>query len=206
MKNAIVIAACLVAAYTPSLVGAQTGNDRPKTTEQVKKEVEQTQAIKTKIDEAQPNPRFVRTLTNVQIELTLTDQTGSGAPDKKTVSMVVSSGNWGKIRSAGNIRPVGEAPYTVDLGVDARPFVSVDGPIQLELTLNYSPPGDRAIEKKGATREDVIEELRKQTKPTGINQSMTVVLQSGKPVIISQAADPASDRKVIVEVKATVLK
>ena len=116
-----------------------------KTAEQVKKDVEQTQAIKAKIDEAQvrDNPRFVRTLTNVQIELTLTDQTGSGAPDKKTVSMVVSSGNWGKIRSAGNVRPVGDAPYLVDLNVDARPFVSVDGPIQLELTLNYSPPHGR---------------------------------------------------------------
>src|SRR4030095_3010724 len=34
------------------------------------------------------NPRFVRTLTNVQIELTLTDQSGAAVPDKKTVSMV----------------------------------------------------------------------------------------------------------------------
>ncbi len=30
-----------------------------------------------------------------------------------------------------------------------------------------------------------------------------MVLQSGKPLIVSQAADPVSDRKVIVEVKAT---
>ena len=29
---------------------------------------------------------------------------------------------------------------------------------------------------------------------------------SGKPLVISQAADPTSDRKVTVEVKATVLK
>ena len=202
MKNVILTVACVVALCMPTLVAAQTGNDKPKTAEQVKKEVEQTQAIK----EAQNSSRFVRTLTNVQIELTLTDQLAGAAPDKKTVSMVVSSGNWGKIRSAGNIRPVGDAPYVVDLGVDARPFVSVDGPIQLELTLNYSPPGDRVTEKKDASRQDVIEEMRKQTKPTGINQSMTVVLQSGKPMVISQAADPVNDRKVIVEVKATVLK
>ena len=32
------------------------------------------------------------------------------------------------------------------------------------------------------------------------------MLQSGKPLVVSQAADPVSDRKVIVEVKATVLK
>ena len=141
MKNAILIVACLVAVCTPSLVAAQTGNDQPKSTAQVMAEVEKTQAIKTKIEEAQSNPRFVRTLTNVQIELTLTDQTGSGAPDKKTVSMVVSSGNWGKIRSTGNVRPPGETPLLVQLNVDARPFVSIEGQIQLELTVNYSPPG-----------------------------------------------------------------
>jgi hypothetical protein len=43
-------------------------------------------------------------------------------------------------------------------------------------------------------------------RPSGINQSQTVILQSGKPLVVSQAADPISDRKVLVEVKATVLK
>ena len=194
MKNAILIVACLVAVCTPSLVAAQTGNDQPKSTAQVMAEVEKTQAIKTKIEEAQANQRFVRTLTNVQVELTLTDQSGTRAPDKKTVSMVVSSGNWGKIRSTGNARPPGETPLLVQLNVDARPFVSVEGQIQLELTVNYSPPGLPLPGKDTPTS------------PTGLNQSLTVVLQSGKPMLVSQAADPVSDRKVVVEVKATVLK
>ena len=191
MKNVILIVACLVALCTPTSVAAQTGNDKPKTAEQVQKEVAETQAIKQKIDEARIGPRFVMTLTNVQVELTLTDQLGSGVPEKKTVSMIVASGNWGKIRSVGTVRPAGEPPFGVDLNVDARPHVSVDGQIQLELTLNYSPPAD-----KDSVR----------PRPTGINQSQTVVLQSGKPLTISQAADPLNDRKVIVEVKATVLK
>jgi len=138
--------------------------------------------------------RFVRTLTNVQIELTITDQPGADKPEKKTVTMVVSSGSWGRIRSAGGVRPIpGEAPVVVDLNVDARPLVSVDGPIQLELTLAYYPPGNQSTQPS-------------QAKPTGLNQSLTVVLQSGKPLVISQAADPVSDRKIVVEVKATVLK
>ena len=130
----------------------------------------------------------------MQIELTLTDQTGTPTPDKKTVSMVVSSGNWGKIRSAGSFH-AGSASRRigVDLNVDARPFVSIDGPIQLELTLNLQSA-------RGRRRRTTT------TAPTGINQSQTVVLQSGKPLIVSQAADPVSDRKVVVEVKATVLK
>jgi len=192
MKNVILIVACLVAFGSPTVVAAQTGKDKPKTAEQVQEEVAKTQAIlKQKIDEARIGPRFVMTLTNVQVELTLTDQLGTAAPEKKTVSMIVASGNWGKIRSVGTVRPAGEPPFGVDLNVDARPLVSVDGQIQLELTLNYSPPAD-----KDSVR----------PRPTGINQSQTVVLQSGKPLTISQAADPLNDRKVIVEVKATVLK
>ena len=193
MKKVMLVLSCSLL-LMPSLGAAQTGNDRPKTAAQVLADVEKTQAVRQKIEEAaQNNPRFVRTLTNVQIELTLSDQAGTQAPEKKTVSMIVSSGNWGKIRSVGNVRPQNDAPFVVDLNVDARPYVSVDGPIQLELTLVYSPPG-------GADKDTL------KPRPTGINQSLTVVLQSGKPLIVSQAADPVSDRKVIVEVKATVLK
>ena len=191
MKNAMLIVAGLLV-VTPSLVAAQPG---PKTAEQVKKDVEQTQAIKTKIEEAQANPRFVRTLTNVQIELTLTDQIGTNPAEKKTVSMIASSGSWGKIRSAGNIRPEGDQPYPVMLNVDARPFVSVEGPVQLELTFEYYPMRSSGEQKEGA-----------RPRPSGVNQSQTVILQSGKPLIVSQAADPISDRKVVIEVKATVLK
>jgi hypothetical protein len=134
-----------------------------------------------------PFDRFVRALTNVQVELTLTDQVGNATAEKKIVTMIVASGSWGKIRNtAARI-----GPNQVGLNVDARPFVSVEGPIQLELTLYYYPP-------QGKPDAPVL--------PTELNQSMTIVLQSGKPMLISQSADPASDRKVTVEVKATILK
>jgi hypothetical protein len=188
MPKAILVLSCMLM-LAPGAAVAQNDQSKPAPQEQLP-DVEKTLAIK-KANEQ--NPRFVRTLTNVQIELTLTDQAGTQAPEKKTVSMIVSSGNWGKVRSVGNVRQQNDAPFMVDLNVDARPFVSVDGPIQLELTLVYSPPG-------GADKDTL------KPRPTGINQSLTVVLQSGKPLIISQAADPVSDRKVIVEVKATVLK
>src|SRR4029453_7826991 len=100
---------------------AQTGNDKPKTTEQAIKEnadakVAQAQAIKQQTDAALAmNPRFVRTLTNVQIELTLTDQIGSNAAEKKAVTMIATSGTLGKIRSVGTIRPQDDQPYAVVL-------------------------------------------------------------------------------------------
>ena len=204
MKNVMLTLTCALtlvaapqAAQTGSGAGTGSGSSsrEDQATTQVERKVAETQAIAKKIDETNFNPRFVRALTNVQIELTLTDESGAAVPDKKTVRMVVSSGNWGKIRSPGNVRPAGETPLVVQLDVDARPYVSVDGPVQLELTLNYSPPGAQTPDKDNA-----------RARPTSINQSLTVVLQSGKPVVVSQAADPVNDRKVIVEVKATVLK
>lgn len=137
---------------------------------------------------APPPSRWVSALTNVQVELTITDQAGTEKPEKKAVSMIVSSGNWGKIRSSG---AVPDSPFGVEVNVDARPLVSLEGPIQLELTLSYAPPQSAGGPK---------------ARPTGVNQSLTVVLQSGKPLVVSQAADPVSDRKIVVEVKATILK
>ena len=192
MSKALLIL-CAVFVLTPIGAAAQDDQETQARSGQATTPKETKSTVATKIEDVQPNPRFVRTLTNVQIELTLSDHIGTQAPEKKTVSMIVSSGNWGKIRSVGNVRPQNDAPFVVDLNVDARPFVSVEGQIQLELVLVYSPPG-------GADKDTL------KPRPTGVNQSLTVVLQSAKPLIISQAADPVSDRKVIVEVKATILK
>ena len=194
LSCALLLTAAPLAAQTGAGSGSGSGRGDQAKAQEIEKKAAEAVAVTTKIAEAQgrPSPRFVMTLTNVQIELTLTDQLGTATPEKKTVSMIVASGSWGKIRSVGTVRPAsGGPPFGVDLNVDARPLVSIDGPIQLELTLNYSPPAD----KESAT-----------PRPTGINQSQTVVLQSGKPLAISQAADPLNDRKVMVEVKATVLK
>lgn len=189
MKTMLMAACALMLMASP--VSAQSGNDKPKTKEQVAKDVATTQAIKQKVDEAQAGPRFVRDLTNVQIELTLTDQIGTQPAEKKVVSMIASSGNFGKVRSGSTVTRPGEVPDTVVLNVDARPLVSVDGLIQLELTLAYEP-----AKGEGANK----------SRLSGINQSQTVILQSGKPLVVSQAADPVSDRKVVIEVKATILK
>ena len=44
------------------------------------------------------------------------------------------------------------------------------------------------------------------TRVSQINERLTVIVQDGKPLVISQAADPGSDRKVTVELKAAALK
>jgi hypothetical protein len=212
MKKQLLVASCalmLIASPAAAQIGSGAGagsgrgtgaNDEQATTSSsasttTTQKDGKTTTTTVKTDEAQSKSPWVRTLTNVQIELTLTDQLGSQPAEKKIVSMIASNMNWGKIRSAGQVFPAGEPPYVVELNVDARPWVSVEGPIQLELTFNYSPLKSGGEQKEGNKQ-----------RPSGINQSQTVILQSGKPLIVSQAADPISDRKVVVEVKATVLK
>jgi hypothetical protein len=39
-----------------------------------------------------------------------------------------------------------------------------------------------------------------------IRQSLVLIFDSGKSLVISQATDPISDRRVTVEVTATILK
>jgi uncharacterized protein YlzI (FlbEa/FlbD family) len=39
-----------------------------------------------------------------------------------------------------------------------------------------------------------------------VNQSLTVLLENGKSLLVTQSADPVSDRKVTVEVKATIVR
>lgn len=149
----------------------------------------------TKVEAPRP-PGALRTRSNVKIDLTISDQTGSGPIEKKQVTLIATEETWGKIRTAAATKSTDMAagPVTpVRLNVDARPFLTASGAIQLELTIDYNPIG-------GFTKESA------QLRPTEINQSMTVVLQSGKPVVVSQAADPVTDRKVIVEVVATILK
>lgn len=144
---------------------------------------------------------------NVKVDLTITDQSGSNAPIVKTLSLVQASGFNGAIRTrnvvhvpapkadAGTMTPPSFGPTfeSLPLNIDARPDVLdlQTGKIRLHLQLNYSTLG--ASTDKGPRNSEVTKDIR-------------VVLENGKPLIISQSADAASDRKVTVEVKATILK
>ena len=140
-------------------------------------------------------PALPGKLVNVQIEFTISDQTGSGAPDKKTVSMIAADGTMGRVRSyAGAQSPrTGGTPIPVSLNVDARPRILGGDGVQIELTIEYRP-----LPASTQSKPEVETSM--------LNQSMTVILQSGRPLIVSQAADPVTDRKIVVEAKATVLK
>ena len=121
---------------------------------------------------------------NVRIQITITDTLGTAAPQKKNVSVIVADGYMGRIRSN---RSVGNP---ASLNVDATPTLRNDGRIQLRLAMEYLPP----LQGQSSTRYASIDEL------------VTILLESGKPTMLSEASDPSADRRVTVEVTATVLK
>jgi hypothetical protein len=127
---------------------------------------------------------------NVKVELTITDQSGPSDAARRTVTLIVADRQNGSIRSTGSVRNQGP----VGINVDARPFVLSGGNLRLELALEYNPRITGAADSGGTA--------------SSLNERITVMLEGGKPLLISQAADAASvsDRRISVEVKATVLK
>lgn len=124
---------------------------------------------------------------NIKLDLTITDQTGPGEPLKKVVTMVVADRGAGSIRSVGSVRSQGR----VQINVDARPLILQSGAIRLMLGLEYNP---RTLGNDAPTEW------------SSLNEQIQVLVEPGKPLIVSQAADPASDRKIMIEVHATVMK
>ena len=129
---------------------------------------------------------------NVRVDITLSDLGGAGsAATTKTVTITTNDGNFGKLRTQVTSRAYGAAP----LNVDVRPVVRSGGQILLYLTLEYSQGRNPDVD----SNPDRIMNV-------SLNQSAVLLLDNGKPLTLSQSADPIGDRKVAVEVKATVLK
>lgn len=122
--------------------------------------------------------------TNIRLELAITD-TFTGSPVKKTVSLLILNGNSGMIRTRGS------DGWSV-LNVDAVAQAYQNGQVSLRLTFEYAP----------TSAKDVTPNNR----PPSLNESITVVLQDGKSMLVSQSADPGTDRKVTTELTATILK
>jgi hypothetical protein len=138
---------------------------------------------------------------NIKIELSITDQSGTNPPAKKVVSMTVGDRQRNSIRSSANVpvkvlgNPTAMNYRNVTINVDSHPSIMQKEPTKLllEFSLQYQP-------KSGGGQEDLEPGM------ASLNESMSLILESGKPTVVSQAADPSSDRKITVEVTATILR
>jgi hypothetical protein len=146
---------------------------------------------------------------NVQVDVTITLQGGS-TPASKKMTLVAVENTDARGRSgievavptgtsigagAGGVTPIQSYNYrSVGLNVDVRPRIGEGGRIQLAFKLEFSAvlkpegtgPGMPAFSKG--------------------NTDQMLVLESGKPLIITQSADAELGRGYTVEIKATVLR
>jgi hypothetical protein len=140
-------------------------------------------------------------LINVRIEFTITDQLGSKPPTKKVMTLTVADRESGRIRTDTTIRlnvpgsPTGFTYDRVPLSVDVQPTVDANR-IRLEFSLEYNlfPESDPAKPEGGPLGK------------TSVSERLSAILESGVPLTIAQSSDAMSDRKLTVEVKATLLK
>ena len=93
---------------------------------------------------------------------------------------------WSDVRTPAGFR-------NVILNVDCQAsIIPRAARARVMLTIEYRPVAGEA-------------ETERNTTPH-INESLTVILDDGKPMVVSQSADPVTDRKVKVEAKITLLK
>ncbi|MCA1559579.1 MAG: hypothetical protein LC753_19070 [Acidobacteria bacterium] len=184
LRQSVIVAAFAALMFTSPIVAQQPA---PAAQQPPAKELPPPAA------QAAPKPPPEGQPVNVRIEITISEATGPGDPARKLVTMILADRQNGSIRTSGWVRMTQER-RDVMINVDARPFLLRDNAIRLELGLQYQPAGS----SQTATSTDVAQ--------TGLNERLNTILESGKPLVVSQASDPASDRRISVEVKATILR
>ena len=141
-------------------------------------------------------PRRVGQSLNIKVDVTISDQRGGTAALKKTVSVVTADRMTGFIRSTADYRSdIGALP----LNVDTEPELLNDGKIRLAVNLQYDLPGNVTSQPTEVRNEGLL-------RRTQIRENLAVILESGKPLVVAQSADPVGDRQVTIEVRATVLR
>lgn len=183
--RSIVVASALIAAVVPAL--AQPAPQAPRADTPAAAPAARTPA---------PSARREGQPVNIRIDFTITDQRGTAPAVKRTLTMLVADERTGSIRSQSAVFQVGDVP----LNIDASPSLLTDGKIRLGFNLQYDWPApfDGAAAAPQLPRGTVIK--------TQLHDSVTLILESGKPMIAAQSADPIGDRQVTVELKATVLR
>lgn len=121
-------------------------------------------------------------LINIRLDVTVTDQEAQGAPQPKSLMVILADRAMGRTRAAFEDRSI---------AVDARPTIA-DGRIRVNLTLQseasrFAPP----------TQRDATLNWR---------NSFSLLLENGKPMLALETADAATKRKMSIEVKATIQK
>ena len=129
---------------------------------------------------------------NIRVDTTIIETGVNAPPIKKTVTAVAGDGFEASVREIASVQnpPLGQSG-TTSLNVDASPTILPNGKIRVRITLQYSAGQAQPVETR----------IR-----TDLRQTLVLNLENGKPLVITDASDPISDRRVTIEVTATILK
>jgi hypothetical protein len=134
-----------------------------------------------------PPAESTRQSVNVQVDVTIQSKGGAGTPISKTMTMLVADRRQTTLtaQASGGVRR---------LNGTVSASLLRDGKIEMSLNLDF----DVSEFKLGVPETD--------QGGTAYRGVVNVVLENGKPLMISTSSDPLTDRTVTVEVKATILK
>lgn len=133
-----------------------------------------------------PSSQLVPAATNIKLTLAITDSF-TGTPVTKEMSVLMMQRNGGMIRTTGAHATHGY------MNVDAVATAYLNGVVSVKLTFDYQAATLTEGPLAGA-------------RPPTIGESLTVVLQDGIPLTVSESADPGTDRRVTVTLTAAILK
>jgi len=147
---------------------------------------------------------------NVKVDITITEQDGVTPPAKKVVSLVVADGRSSNIRSQTNAPIANGSSRELFLNVDASVNLTPEQRVLLDLRFLYTGVSVMSpLAGEGRAAPATPEEKAWAAPRPGnssIQDSLTVLLTPGTPLVVARSADAASDRIVTVEVKAEILK
>lgn len=196
-RRTLILTAALMAAAGPLLAQTPQGGQRGRSGMPPQAETPRPRtaaAPEATPPAAAPRARREGQPINVRVDVTITDQRGSAAPVKKTVSVVVADSMGGRIRSSAE----STGGFNMPLNIDAEPQILADGKIRLMLNLQYDLPSGAP----GGEPPAAVGAIRR----TQLQENLPLILENGKSMAVAQSADPIGDRQVTVEVKATILK
>lgn len=137
-----------------------------------------------------PSPPMAR--HNVKLEVRILDQPEGAEPVRRNITMILADRRPGRVRTGGNAL-VGGSRIDVALNVDATASILDDNRINVDLVLDYAPRPAGTSATNGSH-------------PARLSQRLTTLIVPGKPMVMSEASDPITERLITVEVTATILK
>jgi hypothetical protein len=121
---------------------------------------------------------------NVRYEIVIRE-VGSASKSAKSVTVTIALADPSSIRAQGTSAGRGNNP----LALDITPLVIRDGKIRTRISFEYTPAPPEGSQGPP---------------PFFTRQTLNLWLDNGKPMVVSEAEDPISDRRFTVSVTATI--